>query len=412
MGLFSKKSEEQKMAENRIDELCGGFLGNDNFKFKLKENNLEEQTSNLYYKKVLKNEFANRTLNFDDIEIRLDELMKLDVDALYNKIHISQKQDTSFFKTQQDINDFLGQRYVEKYNKSLNKIKAKNLEKEKKEEEKRIKDLEKEKEKKRKEEEKRIKDLEKEKEKKRKEEEKRIKDLEKQKGKERKEEEKRIRNLEKRKEKIRKIEEKFNIDLTGKKWFECTIEEVKYSTFNNTPNRNIDTAYVVITEEYVEIFKESIWIKSNMGSRKLFYDNITSIDYDARGVFHASSGMIINTKSAEHVQLKHVSEENYKMVHDAFENFMKKPSQTAVISQSSKADDLLKYADLFEKGLISEEEFNILKREIIAVEPNSVSNDEVESDNGEVKPRFCPNCGFEVGNDAKFCSNCGNQINW
>ena len=358
MGLFSKKSEEQKMAENRIDELCGGFLGNDNFKLKLKENNLDESTANVFYKNVLKNEIKNKTLDYNDIERRLDELMKLDIDALNNKIKNSHKQETSLFKTQQDINDFLGSEYAEKYNRSLNKNKAKHLEKV------------------------------------------------------RKDEEKHIRNLEKQNEKIRKIEEKFNIDLTGKKWFECTIEEVKYSTFNNTPNRNIDTAYVVITEEYVEIFKESIWIKSNMGSRKLFYDNITSIDYDARGVFHASSGMIINTKSAEHVQLKHVSEENYKMVHDAFENFMKKPSQTAVISQSSKADDLLKYADLFEKGLISEEEFNILKREIIAVEPNSVSNDEVESDNGEMKPRFCSNCGFEVGNDAKFCSNCGNQINW
>ena len=34
-----------------------------------------------------------------------------------------------------------------------------------------------------------------------------------------------------------------------------------------------------------------------MGSRQIFYDNISSIDYDARGLFHLSNGMIINTKS-------------------------------------------------------------------------------------------------------------------
>ena len=55
MGLFSKKSEEQKETENKIDELCGGFLGNDAFKRMLEKNNLEETTSNTYYKSILKN---------------------------------------------------------------------------------------------------------------------------------------------------------------------------------------------------------------------------------------------------------------------------------------------------------------------------------------------------------------------
>lgn len=376
MGLFSNKSDEEKRAENRIDELCGGFLGNDYFKFKLKENNLDEHTSNINYKNILKDEIKNKTLTYDMIEHRLDELMKLDAAALDNKIRVSNHQDTSLFKTQQDINEFLGYEYTEKYNESLNKIRAKNLEKERKAEEKRIRNLEKEKEKKM------------------------------------KEEEKRIKNLAKQNEKIRKIEEKFNVDLTGKTWFQCSIEEIKYSTFNNQPNRNIDTAYVIVNRDNVEILKESVWIKSNMGSRKIFYDNITSIDFDARGVFHASSSVIINTKSAEHIQLKFVGEENFNLLNDAFENYINKPQETAYISQSSKADDLLKYAELFEKGLISKEEFNILKSEIISGEPGSVSNNDVKLENEEMKPRFCSNCGSEVDSDSKFCMNCGSKIIW
>ena len=355
MGLFNKKSEEQKMAENRIDELCGGFLGNDNFKLKLKENNLDVTTANTYYKNILKDEIKNKTLDYMDIESRLDELMKLDVDALDNKIRRSNKQDTSLFKTQQDINDFLGYEYVEKYIRSQNKIKAKNLEKE------------------------------------------------------RKEEEKRIKNLGKQNEKIRKLEEKFNIDLTGKEWFECSIEEVKYSTFNNQPNRNIDTAYVIINEDNVEILKESIWVKSNMGTRKIFYDNITSIDFDARGMFHASSSVIINTKSAEHIQLKFVGENNYNLLNDAFERYIKKPAEISIVSHSSKSDDLFKYAQLLKNDLISEDEFNILKNEIIYGELDSNLNDYLISHEEETK-NFCSNCGCEVESDAKFCSSCGSKL--
>ena len=295
MGLFNKKSDEEKRAENRIEELCGGFLGNDIFKEKLKQNNLDLSTPNVNYKGVLKNEIKNETLDYDDIEDRLDELMRLDVGALNNKI--KNKQDTSLFKTQQDINDFLGAEYTEKHYKAMEKAKVKNIEKERKRVEK--------------------------------EEAKRIKDLEKEKQRAEKEEAKRIKNLEKRKDKIREIEEKFNIDLTGKTWFKCTIEEVKYSTFQNQPNRNIDTAYVIINNDNVEILKESIWIKSNMGTRKIFYDNITSIDFDARGKLHASSSLIINTKSAEHIQLKNVGEKNFNLLNDAFENHMNKPSETA-----------------------------------------------------------------------------------
>ena len=381
MGLFNKKSDEQKMAENRINELCGGFLGNDRFKDMLEKNNLDNSTSNVFYKNVLKNEVKNNTLNYEDIENRLDELMKLDVGSLDKIRH---KDDTSLFKTQQDINDFLGAEYIEKHNRSIEKAKAKNLEKERKRAEK--------------EEKKRIKNLEKERKRAEKEEEKRVKNLEKER-----------KRVEKEKDNIKKIEDKFNIDLTGKKWFKCSIEEIKYSTFQNEPHRNSDFAYVIINYDNVEIFKESTWIKSNMGSRKIFYDNITSIDFDARGKFHLSSGVIINTKSAEHIQLKFVGEKNYALLNDAFEDYMKKPKETAIISKSSKADDLVKYAELYEKGLISEEEFNKLKNEIIHGESNPNFNEDILSEKDENK-KFCSNCGSEVELDDMFCTSCGKKL--
>ena len=145
-----------------------------------------------------------------------------------------------------------------------------------------------------------------------------------------------------------------------------------------------------------------IWVQER-------YFNITSIDFDARGKFHLSSGVIINTKSAEHIQLKFVGEKNYALLNDAFEDYMKKPKETAIISKSSKADDLVKYAELYEKGLISEEEFNKLKNEIIHGESNPNFNEDMESDNEENK-KFCPTCGSEVEIDSNFCSDCGYKL--
>ena len=216
--------------------------------------------------------------------------------------------------------------------------------------------------------------------------------------------------------KTREIEEKFGVDLTNKLWFKCSIEEVKYSTFTNQPVRNIDTAYVIINEDNFEIIKESIWLKSNMGSRKLYFYNITSVDYDARGKLHASSSAIINTKSAEHVQLKFITKENFDLMNNAFESFMEKthnPQQSAPIQQNisttSAADELLKYAELYEKGLLTKEEFDLKKAELLNGQENM--NEQLESEEiEEIKPVYCGNCGTLIEDDSNFCTNCGAKI--
>lgn len=215
------------------------------------------------------------------------------------------------------------------------------------------------------------------------------------------------------------IEEKFGIDLTNKEWFRCSIEEVKYSTFTNQPQRNIDTAYVIISEDNIEIFKESVWLKSNMGTRKLYFNNITSIDYDARGRLHASSSAIINTKSAEHVQLKFITKEQFDLMNNAFESYLEKthkaqqtPNQ--IISPTSAADELLKYAELYEKGLLTKEEFDLKKSELLSINSTTVeqpnSMEEISPIEEEPKGRFCPNCGSEVDADSNFCTDCGTKL--
>ncbi|WP_406533972.1 SHOCT domain-containing protein [Methanobrevibacter sp.] len=228
------------------------------------------------------------------------------------------------------------------------------------------------------------------------------------------------------------IEEKFGVDLTNKQWFQCSIEEIKYSTFSNQRVRNIDTAYVIINEDNFEIIKESVWLKSNMGTRKLFFYNLTSLDYDARGKLHASSSVIINTKGSEHVHLKFVTRDKFELMNNAFESYLEKthsPQQTAPIQQNisttSTADELLKYAELYEKGLLTKEEFDMKKAELLGTSSNDIietgpideeyslkedfieQNDIIPND----KPKFCGSCGTPIDDeDSKFCTNCGAKL--
>ncbi|MBQ9026830.1 MAG: hypothetical protein IJ104_10780 [Methanobrevibacter sp.] len=71
---------------------------------------------------------------------------------------------------------------------------------------------------------------------------------------------------------------------------------------------------------------------------------------------------------------------------------------------------MIKYAELFEKGLISEEEFSKLKGEIIGGESVSGFDDEDIVDYRQVRNRFCINCGGEVDSDSKFCQSCGYKL--
>lgn len=147
MGLFNKKKTKE---EERVNELCGGFIGNKSFENKLINHNLDKNTSNGNYKAILNSEIKNEKLAYEDIEERLDELLELDIIALRNKILISKKLDTSSFHTQEDIDDEMGKSYVEKQEKTkLNELekqvkeKQKQLDKERKNEQKRIEKQEK-----------------------------------------------------------------------------------------------------------------------------------------------------------------------------------------------------------------------------------------------------------------------------
>lgn len=125
MGLFKNKSDYQRQCEAKIKELCGGFLSNDEFVQRAVKFNHESSKANTFEKSVLKHECEDGTLTLEGIEDRLDELLQLDCETLDLKIRSSQKQDTSKFKTQLDIERFMGDEYAVKYHEKMAKTAGK-----------------------------------------------------------------------------------------------------------------------------------------------------------------------------------------------------------------------------------------------------------------------------------------------
>ena len=152
--------------------------------------------------------------------------------------------------------------------------------------------------------------------------------------------------------KIKVLEDKFNTNFHDYYWFKCTIEELKMSTLLNQPEREVDNGYVIIHSDYIEILKESVFFKKNMGARKMYFKNITSINRNKRGLFHLSDTVMINTKSSEKaIELVYVKEEDLNVLVEAFDKYNNQETNSVIVTNT---DEIMKYAELYEKRFINQ----------------------------------------------------------
>ena len=80
--------------------------------------------------------------------------------------------------------------------------------------------------------------------------------------------------------------------------------------------------------------------------------------------------------------------------------------ETDDVGRSDDDDILIKYFDMFEKGLITREEFDLKKAELYnKTEDNTLLKQE------HVHPLYCSSCGNKLDENANFCPYCGNKIN-
>lgn len=165
-------------------------------------------------------------------------------------------------------------------------------------------------------------------------------------------------------DKDKKLLEKYGL-TDSNHFFECTIEEMRYTTFSNTNQRNVQHGFVGVYDDKLVIAKQGVFIKSDLGSRVLFFKNVAAIDYDERGVFGLSRNLIINMKSNEHVQFKNITNNDSLIVIETFNKFMEVDNQPQVVKETNALDELLKAKELLDAGLLTDEEFAKLKEKVL-----------------------------------------------
>lgn len=174
--------------------------------------------------------------------------------------------------------------------------------------------------------------------------------------------------------------------------FKCRILEIRRN-WRGSDNEYINSAYVTIHEDNIELRKTGLVIKSDLGTTNFYYKDISSLTYDNPGLFHTTSNINILLYSGEKFVLQKVKVDDYEKIHEKWETFKKKPQKTNLDS----SDSLLKYAELYKDGLLTDEEFNEIKQKLIGnLSENSI--------------KFCKNCGLELSDDSKFCSGCGTKV--
>lgn len=148
--------------------------------------------------------------------------------------------------------------------------------------------------------------------------------------------------------------------------FSCVLYEERRSGFNNK-KENLVKGFCYVNEDKLVIKKLSFFKSRDLGDKVIPYGNINAIDYDKQ-VVGRTSGIVISVSGFKPIVLQGATDENFQLLNDAWLNFNKKSNESVQIVETNtltNADELLKYAELYEKGLLTDEEFAAMKKKII-----------------------------------------------
>lgn len=149
--------------------------------------------------------------------------------------------------------------------------------------------------------------------------------------------------------------------------FSCVLYEERRSGFNNKKENRV-RGFCYVNEDKLVIKKLSFFKSRDLGDKVIPYGNINAIDYDKQ-VVGRTSGIVISVSGFKPIVLQGATDENFQLLNDAWLNFNKKSNESVqkIVETNTltNADELLKYAELYEKGLLTDEEFAAMKKKII-----------------------------------------------
>ncbi len=155
------------------------------------------------------------------------------------------------------------------------------------------------------------------------------------------------------------------------KEFKCSIKEEK-SGFG-VGNRKKDLLHAVVTlhDDYILIEKNSLWRGKDRGSKKILYQDISSVDFDKPSTLNFTYSIELTVSGSNQIVLgspqKEDSEDFYNRLSHTVKDYKLYLNSRGKESyqNNSDADELRKWHKLMEDGIISVEEFNTKKRELL-----------------------------------------------
>lgn len=153
------------------------------------------------------------------------------------------------------------------------------------------------------------------------------------------------------------------------------------------------------------VFFEEQGLRIDETEQFIHYKQIDYIDYsqnsDRKGLLALKRNAItFIMKNGEQIIMRVVSGD-LEPIKQCIEEDMNK----LAVEDNNDEDILLKYFDMFEKGLITREEFELKKDKLLHSENNDDSHLKQEN-----KTVYCSNCGTLIENDSNFCTNCGQKL--
>ena len=124
--------------------------------------------------------------------------------------------------------------------------------------------------------------------------------------------------------------------------------------------------------------------------KEIFHDD--KKDLDAVIILYSGAGIPIQGFNSAKIRFKAFVNVLNRMIKDYKSD---NSTQTNEAKSYDKMDRLIKLGEMYEKGLLTDEEFATMKQNLI-------------NGNNEAT---CSNCGAEVSADSQFCTECGTKIN-
>lgn len=148
--------------------------------------------------------------------------------------------------------------------------------------------------------------------------------------------------------------------------FQCSLDEERTNWMGEKISERREATVRVFKDRLI-INKTGVFIKSDLGSRTIYFQDISSIDFDKAGIFHITSSIKIILRGGEFITLLYCDEDKYALLNGEWAKYKESLMESHSIKspEMTNADELLKYADLYERGFLTQEEFEQKKKELL-----------------------------------------------